>query len=149
MNEPASSPTARLQFSIRRLLLVTAIVAIVVGVAVAEPGFYVGLAMICLSAVFPAILATRASATNGYARVFYVGCLAPATVAAVTVAHDAALYTLIPLGPIHSFRQTIETTGTIRPLVIVYWTLIPVAGSLGVVVHWFLRPRARPPENGR
>jgi hypothetical protein len=154
--ESASSPdSVGFQFSLRALLVLTALVALCCGLLFAAPGWVAALTMFAMLMTLPAVWLTGMIYGPGYVRTFCTAALVPA--GAILLGSGLfAGYVVLALGlgemDWGDFSVLDEAGWPYGVVASVYVGLSLLAGTLAIVVRWMIEPprrrsrRAPPPS---
>ena len=149
----------RFQFSIRRLLAVTTVVAATVGALAAEPGRVSGAVLLLLAAAFPAVYAAGLIGKSGCWKAFCAGAIIPAGIAfeltmvgLVSVLYPPGSWTGPPFsGPQPGVLDALEiaTRDPVpRTYRAIYWLAMMIVGTAAAGFCGLARANS-PQENDR
>jgi hypothetical protein len=132
-----------MRFSLRALMMLTLLAAVVCGAFFALPGIWSVMVLGAVVTVLPGALISGVCFGRGYARAFSIGCLAVAWAPALY-----HLYIVVMLAAEGSdFVDIAENMEEARALKIAYavvFSLISLSGLLSVGVRWLIAPSGDP-----
>ena len=145
--DPSAARHHPVQFSLRSMFLLTAVVAVACSVLFVLPLIVAVPVLLLLVIAVPAVLTTKVVYGTGYQRTFCIGALFPAGVVLFATAWFPGLWLAnVPPTP-RSLSDFADWTGKIgdyyRCLVGMSWVLSVVVGSLCVAVRWLGEKRPK------
>lgn len=142
--------TSRLQFSIRFLLVATAVVAGALAALCAGPSWKASAALCGLSVAFPTATVIPSKHSTGRLHAFLIGTsivfgLGP--ILAVTVAGMTAVifFEQFRNGTVTMMEEYDWYSPPFKWCLSAIWCAAPINGVLAALVHWLFAPRRNPP----
>jgi hypothetical protein len=132
----------RFQFSIRMLLLATALIASALGAILAKQSWQAGLWVAFVAHMLPSAFLAGALYTRGPSQAFCAGAVFPATAALLFLVFESwATSSSTVEDPFVDFFESIADSGS-KNILTVFWSGIPVIGILCMTFRWLLKPPA-------
>ena len=144
---------ARFQFSIRLLILVVTLVAVMLGVLLAKPSWPAGVCFILVALVLPAGFVAGAMFGRGWLQAFCAGALIPAFVApymllllGIATASGRLIAAGTPGAPKwQQFAEALCQSDT-KFILAVFWIAMLITGAICVLFRWLLDDNERPTD---
>jgi uncharacterized membrane protein len=135
---------AKFQFSIRFLLLLSAVVGLTVASYLWRPSMYSLAARGALTVIIASLLIVASIFSMGAKRAFLIGAAVPPVLAAFVCALVALQLAVAYRSLGASVDQQIEQVANILRFNVAYWCFAPVNGAICALAYWLLHRNELP-----